>query len=36
MPDKNCVKEVKIKSFSFYIGACAFAIIVVGVLLSLK
>ncbi len=32
MPSKDCVKEVKMKSFAFYTGACAFAF---GVLVAL-
>jgi hypothetical protein len=32
MPSKECVKQVKVKSFAFYTGACAFAILVLTVL----
>lgn len=32
MPSKDCVKEVKMKSFAFYTGACAFGILVLTVL----
>jgi len=32
MPDKNCVKEKKIRSFAFYTGACGFGILVLTVL----
>jgi hypothetical protein len=28
MPSKDCVKEVKMKSFAFYTGACAIALII--------
>jgi hypothetical protein len=32
MPSKECVKQVKVKSFAFYTGACAFGILVLTVL----
>jgi hypothetical protein len=32
MPDKNCVKEKKIRSFAFYTGACAIALVIFVVL----
>ena len=28
MPSKDCVKEVKMRSFAFYTGACAIALII--------
>jgi len=36
MPNKDCVKEVKMKSFAFYTGACAFALAVLGILFVLS
>jgi hypothetical protein len=36
MPSKDCVKEVKMKSFAFYTGACAFALTVLGILFILS
>jgi hypothetical protein len=35
MPSKDCVKEVKIKSFAFYMGACAISVFFVATLLIL-
>jgi len=32
MPSKDCVKEYKVRSFAFYMGACAFGILVLTVL----
>jgi hypothetical protein len=32
MPSKDCVKEYKVKSFAFYMGACAFAVGVLAIL----
>jgi hypothetical protein len=32
MPSKECVRQVKVKSFAFYTGACAFGILVLTVL----
>lgn len=28
MPSKDCVKDVKVRSFAFYTGACAIALII--------
>lgn len=36
MPSKECVKQVKVKSFAFYTGACAFALGVFAMLFVLK
>jgi hypothetical protein len=36
MPSKECVKQVKVKSFAFYTGACAFALGVITMLFVLK
>ena len=36
MPSKECVKQVKVKSFAFYMGACAFAVGVLAILFILK
>jgi len=36
MPSKDCVKEYKVKSFAFYMGACAFAVGVLAILFILK
>jgi hypothetical protein len=36
MPSKDCVKEYKVKSFAFYMGACAFAVGVLTLLFILK
>ena len=36
MPNENCVREHKIKSFAFYVGACAFAVLVLVMLITLK
>jgi len=36
MPNKDCVKQVKVRSFAFYTGACAFAILVLTVLYLIK
>jgi len=36
MPSKDCVRQVKVKSFAFYTGACAFAIGVLTLLFILK
>jgi hypothetical protein len=36
MPSKDCVKEYKVKSFAFYMGACAFAVGVLAILFVLK
>jgi len=36
MPSKDCVKEVRLKSFAFYTGACAFAFGVITMLFILK
>jgi len=36
MPSKDCVKEYKVKSFAFYMGACAFAVGVLTILFILK
>ena len=36
MPSKECVKEYKVKSFAFYMGACAFAVGVLAILFILK
>jgi len=36
MPSKDCVKEVKVKSFAFYTGACAFAFGVLALLIILS
>jgi len=32
MPSKDCVREVKVKSFAFYTGACAFGVLVLTAL----
>jgi hypothetical protein len=36
MPSKECVRQVKVKRFEFYVGACIFAVAVVGLLFILK
>ena len=36
MPSKDCVREVKMKSFAFYTGACVFALVVMTMLVILK
>ena len=36
MPSKDCVRKVKMKSFAFYTGACAFALLVLGILFVLS
>lgn len=36
MPSKECVKQVKVKSFAFYTGACGFALVVLAVLFVLS
>lgn len=35
MPSKECVKEYKVRSFAFYMGACAFAVGVLAILFAL-
>jgi hypothetical protein len=35
MPSKDCVKEYKVRSFAFYMGACAFAVGVLAILFAL-
>jgi hypothetical protein len=35
MPSKDCVKEYKVRSFAFYMGACAFAVGILAVLFAL-
>jgi len=35
MPSKDCVKEYKVRSFAFYMGACAVSLFFIGILLAL-
>lgn len=35
MPNKDCVKEYKVRSFAFYMGACAFAVGILAILFAL-
>ncbi len=36
MPSKECVRQVKVKSFAFYTGACGFALVVLAILFVLS
>jgi len=36
MPSKECVKEVKMRSFAFYTGACAIALVIFVTLVTIS